>query len=158
MPKYFEAHGRREPVGRHKTITAYAYGNPDWTVWQHLNSDPAGMSVFMDCMVAMTHMHPIVGSYDFSWVAAEAARSKDRALIVDMGGGKGHAVKAIAQATPGLDLSRCFVQDLEEIVQEAKATVDEDLKPVQFIVADFHVEQPVQGAYESLQGHILSCY
>ena len=126
-------------------------------MWQHLNSDPAAMSVFMDCMVAMTHMHPMVGSYDFSWVAAEAARSPERALVVDMGGGKGHAVKAIAQATPGLVLNRCFVQDLDEIVQEAKTTTDEDLKHVQFIVADFHVEQPVQGACESLPGYILSC-
>lgn len=146
MAKYFDTYGRKEPEGRFKTITAYAYGNPDWTVWQHLNSDPAGMAVFMTSMVAMSHMQPMVGSYDFAWVTAEAAKSSDRALVVDVGGGKGHAVKAIAQATPGLPLSRCVVEDLDEIVQEAKATADPDLSQVQFVVMDFHKEQPIRGA------------
>jgi hypothetical protein len=146
MPKYFDIYGRKEPVGRHKTITAYAYGNADLTVWEHLNSDPAGMAVFMTSMVAMSHMQPMVGSYDFSWLLAEAAKSDDRALVVDVGGGKGHAVKAIAQATPGLPLSRCVVEDLDEIIQEAKATADPEMSQVQFVVMDFHKEQPVKGA------------
>ncbi|KFH40298.1 Demethylsterigmatocystin 6-O-methyltransferase-like protein [Hapsidospora chrysogenum ATCC 11550] len=137
---------RKEPVGRHKTITAYAYGNADLTVWEHLNSDPAGMAVFMTSMVAMSQMQPMVGSYDFSSLIAEASKSDDRALVVDVGGGKGHAVKAIAQATPGLPLSRCVVEDMDEVIQEAKATADPEMSQVQFVVTDFHKEQPVKDA------------
>lgn len=145
MPKYFDIYGRKEPVGRHKTITAFAYGNPDWTVWEHLNSNPAGMAVFMTSMVAMSHMQPTVGSYDFSWLLEEAKKSEDRALVVDIGGGHGHAIQAIAQATPGLPLSRCVVEDLDDIVQEAKASASPELSQVKFVVMDFHKEQPVKG-------------
>ena len=62
-----------------------------------------------------------------------------------MGGGAGHALQAIVKATPGLPMSRCVVEDLEAVVEEAKAKATDELKEAQFVAMDFHSEQPVKG-------------
>ncbi|KAF7556981.1 hypothetical protein G7Z17_g1040 [Cylindrodendrum hubeiense] len=145
MPDYFDKYTLREPIGRYQTIHAFAAGNPDLTVWEHMHRDQSRMASFMTSMVAMAKNLPVVGSYDFSWLLAKAKESDDRVLVVDVGGGQGHALEAIFQATPGLPANRCVVEDLSEVVEAAKAAATGQLASAQFITMDFHSEQPVNG-------------
>ena len=145
MPKYFEEFGLKEPVGQNKSITAYAMGDVNKTIWEHLNADPKGMAIFMQSMVTMSHMQPTVGSYKFDWAVEEAAKSPERKVVVDVGGGHGHAVASIGKAVPALPLERCIVQDLPEIVEEAKKTAQGDLAKAGFMAMDLHKEQPIKG-------------
>ena len=145
MPEFFRKFGLRDPSGRRQTIYAFAAGDKELTVWEHMNRDPARMNDFMITMVAMGSRLPILGSYDTKWILAEAAKSNDRILVVDVGGGKGHALKVICDATPGLPVERCVVEDLEVVVQEAKAQAEGAMSRAQYIAMDFHEEQPVKG-------------
>lgn len=116
----------------------------------------------MVAMASMASKTPTVGSYDFRWVVEQGGsssssassggasgshdRQQQRPLVVDVGGGKGHALQAIHDATPGLDMSRCVVQDLPVVVHEAQRLATGPLAAARFAAVDFHEEQPVKGA------------
>ncbi|ODA80430.1 hypothetical protein RJ55_03388 [Drechmeria coniospora] len=146
MPRYFDQFGRKEHFGKYGTISAFADGDPSLTVWQHINRDPERLSRFMDSMVAMASRMPMTGSYDFGWVVEKMGRDPDRVLVVDVGGGQGHALREMAQATKGLPLSRCVLEDLEEVVEEAKSRATGEMSQVQYVPVDFHSQQPIKGA------------
>ncbi|POR37888.1 Demethylsterigmatocystin 6-O-methyltransferase, partial [Tolypocladium paradoxum] len=146
MPAYFNEYGLKEPTGRYKTIFAFAAGDPDLTVWEHPNRSPERKANFMASMAAMGSRMPMTGSYDFSWILDKMSDAGDRALVVDVGGGSGHALQAIVKATPGLPMNRCVVEDLEAVVEEAKATATGEVKQAQFVAMGFHSQQPVTGA------------
>jgi hypothetical protein len=66
---------------------------------------------------------------------------RDRALIVDMGGGKGHDLEKFSTRHPNLPGGNLILQDLPDILK--------DVKPVEAISVqphDFFQPQPVQGA------------
>ncbi|KAF7552917.1 hypothetical protein G7Z17_g3958 [Cylindrodendrum hubeiense] len=146
MPAYFNEYGLKEPIGRYDTIYAYGAGDPKLTVWEHTNMYPERKANFMISMMAMASKTPTTGSYDFSWVLDQAHESPERALVVDVGGGKGHALQAICEATVGLPMNRCVLEDLQAIIDDAKATATGDLTEAQYVSMDFHSEQPVKGA------------
>lgn len=74
----------------------------------------------------------------------EAAKPDHRALVVDVGGGEGQALKVILRDTPGLPRNRCVLEDLPEIIEENKQQNELDLASVQMVGMDFHSEQPVK--------------
>lgn len=146
MPEYFGKYGLGEPKDRYGTISAYASGDPNLTVWEHLDRNPEHQANFMASMVAMAAKSPVIGSYDLSWVASKAEEDPSRTLLVDVGGSKGHAVQAICKATPSLPPSRCAVEDLPEVIEAAKESAEGVLADVKFVNMDFHSEQPIKGA------------
>ena len=146
FPEYFAKYGCKEPTGRYHTISAYASGDAELTVWEHVSKSPEKMQTFMISMVAMSHKYPIMGTYDFSWVAGEAKKS-DRTVLVHVGGGRGHAVKEICEATSGIDFSRCVVEDLQKVVDEARSSAEGGMRDVKFVAMDFHTEQPIKDAH-----------
>ena len=145
MPAYFDQFGLKEPTGRLDTVSAFAFGQLGRSIWDILSDHPSRLRNMMLAMAAMEQRFPSLGSYDLSWALA-ASEDSDRAVLVDVGGGKGQAVRAILQATPGLPAHRCVVEDLPEVVKEAKASADPEMADVRFIGMDFHAEQPVKGA------------
>lgn len=148
MPKYFELHGRKEPTDKQLSITAFAEGSPGLSFWEVMNRDPERMKNFMTCMGTIDAMIPITGSYHFGWVG-ERAKSpncpRDRMLLVDVGGAQGKAIMAICGETPGIDRTRCVLQDLPEVIQEARLQNYPGLDGIRMVEADFFHEQPVKG-------------
>lgn len=147
MPDYFKKYGLKEPSTRTHTVSAFAAGEPEATVWELLSRDPEKMTAFMTVMATMSSKMSLFGTYDFAWLVEQVNKSQDRPLAVDVGGSKGHAIKGLCQAVPRIPAHRCVVEDLQEVVDEAKAQAvqDEILKDVRWIATDFHKEQPVKG-------------
>ncbi|KAK0609394.1 O-methyltransferase-domain-containing protein [Immersiella caudata] len=145
MPAYFDKFGLKEPTGRLDTISAFAFGQLGRSVWDILKDHPDRLRNMMLAMSAMEQKFPSLGSYDLGWALA-ASKGNNRAVLVDVGGGKGHAVKAILQATPGLPAHRCVVEDVPKVVEEAKLSADPEMADVRFIGMDFHAEQIVRDA------------
>lgn len=146
MPAYFDQFGLVEPTGRLNTVSAFAFGQLGQSVWDILSNQPDRLHNMMQAMAAAEERFPSLGSYDLSWAVAASEKNSERAVLVDVGGGKGQAVKAILQATPGLPAHRCIVEDLPKVVEAAKLSAALELAGVQFIGMDFHAEQPVKGA------------
>lgn len=149
-PRYFAEYGRKEPQGLTDVPGTFAYGHPEWSYYEMLEHDPARRARFFRAMKPIEERMPIAGIYDFGWVVAKAEgdeKETDRLLFVDVGGGRGHAIRAIHDEFPGLPLKRCMLQDRPEVIAAAKADEadDADWAAVQKLAIDFHAEQPVKG-------------
>ena len=147
LPEYFRKYGRREPQSQNHVPVTFGNGTPELTYYDILRQDTARRERFMKAMLPLEASMPIGGVYDFSWLVAqaEAEPDADRILFVDVGGGKGQAIKAIHREFPGLPLRRCLLQDLPEVIETVRAAGDEQLREVQTMAIDFHKEQPVKG-------------
>jgi O-methyltransferase domain len=148
MPDYFDKYGPREPVAEAPVPIGFAMDQPDKTFWQILNQDPKTLETFTMSMTTIEQHHPITGMYNFAWVE-EKAKESDRIVFVDVGGGKGQAIKVLRGDYPGLPLDRCVLQDRPEIIEAVKSVEDENLKGVKLVAIDFHKEQPIKGRMKS---------
>ncbi|KAM0329257.1 hypothetical protein ACHAQA_004561 [Verticillium albo-atrum] len=146
LPEYFEKYGRREPTDKNHTPFAFGNGQPGQTVWEIQNQDPERMKRFMQAMALTESLMPITGICSYEWVKDEAARDSGRILFVDVGGGKGHALKAIRQENDFIDPQRCVLQDIAEVIESVESSQDQGLKGVKLMKHNFHTEQPVPGA------------
>lgn len=147
MPKYFEEYGRKEPQTMNHIPVTFAYGHPEWSFYEMLARDPEGMQTLLRAMGAIEEKNPIAGIYDFGWVVKVAQENPtfNRPLFVDVGGGRGQAIKAIHDEFPDLPLDRCVLQDRPEVIEAVKSLDDADMREVQKMAIDFHKEQPVKG-------------
>lgn len=147
FPLYFEKHGRKEPASRRHTPKAFADGQDGLTVWEIVNQDPEKKARMMAAMALFESSVPVVAGYSFDWVVAEAAVSPSRALVVDVGGGRGHSLVAICERTPGLDIRRCVLEDLEPVLDAVREGADGPIRDAQLVALDFHREQPIKGTF-----------
>ncbi|GAB1316332.1 hypothetical protein MFIFM68171_06542 [Madurella fahalii] len=144
MPRYFDHFGMVEPTDRLQTVYAFAEDQLGSTVWEIIRKDELRLKTSTLAMGGVEEHLPALGSYDLGWAVQAAANSADRPLVVDVGGGKGQALKSIFAATPGLPRHRCVLEDLAEVIEASKD--DAELADVKKLAIDFHKEQPVKGA------------
>ncbi|CAM1502734.1 Fc.00g075100.m01.CDS01 [Cosmosporella sp. VM-42] len=147
MPNYFAKYSLREPQGPTNNPYSFANNQPDKSVWDIMNQDPERMRAFMMAMKTAETMMPMTGLYDYSWVREKLCEDDSRTVLVDVGGGKGHAVQAICEENVWLPKERCVVQDREDVVEAAKALDVEELRGVKMMAHDFNTEQPVKSAH-----------
>nr|XP_036576577.1 o-methyltransferase [Colletotrichum truncatum]KAF6783334.1 o-methyltransferase [Colletotrichum truncatum] len=155
--EYFQSNGRTEPDGIGPSPFTFTKGMPDNNLW-NIYEDQTKADVFMRAMKALDRFAPITGAglYSFAWIAeASGTEDSDRPLLVDVGGGGGHAIEAICQTT-GLSLKRCILQDKEPVIAKLKST--DNLSGLQFMSIDMHKEQPVKGAFVYYIRHCLHDY
>lgn len=83
----------------------------DGGVWGYLSSDAEASRVFDDSMMAKAHAQVagVVGSYDFSGAAT----------IGDIGGGRGHLLRAILDRTPA---ARGVLFDQPHVIDQVEAS------------------------------------
>lgn len=146
-PEYFEKYGRKEPQTVENIPITYAHGHPEMGFYEMISHSPAGLNDFLKGMAHIEARMPISGIYDFSWLESEVEKhpGSDRPVFVDVGGGKGQAIKAIHTEFPGLPLSRCVLQDRPEVIAAGKALNEPELASIKRMGIDFHKEQPVKG-------------
>lgn len=145
MPAYFKQYGLKEPDGQLDTIYAFACGDPKLTVFEHMARNPERAANFMLSMSAVGQGLTAASSYNFGWAVETATKSEDRVLLVDIGAGRGDAVKSICEANPGLPIERCVIEDVPQVVEEASRTDDPVLSKAQYAGMDYHNEQPIKG-------------
>ena len=150
MPEYFEQYGRKEPQATNHVPASFAHGKPELSFYELLGEDEAWVGSFLKGMAHVESRMPVTaGIYDFSWLVAEARAQpdSDRAVLVDVGGGKGGAIRAIHREFPALPVHRFVLEDRPETLEAGRLLLDEDpeLEGVQRVALDFHRDQPVKG-------------
>jgi hypothetical protein len=150
FPKYFEIYGKKEPQTLNHVPTTFAYGHPELSYYEMIGMDPEKMKAFMKAMAPLEAKMPIAGIYDFGWLVEKARdpSAAERPVFVDVGGGKGTAIKAIHDEFPELPLDRFVLQDRPEVVAAVKELDDPVLRKVTPMVVDFHEAQPLKGTVQ----------
>ncbi|GJP95643.1 hypothetical protein CBS63078_8377 [Aspergillus niger] len=147
-PGYMAEHGLNEPTSASRTPFGYAAGYPDKTLYEILETMPKRAAQFNATMAASFQPMPVLGMYDFSWI--EKLADEERMAIVDVGGGKGQALKEILGAYPGIRSEQCVLFDVDDVIREAVAEAERDdnetWRTVRKIPGSFFSEQPVKGA------------
>ena len=152
-PGYFELNGLTEPKRANQVPFGFANGHPDKTAFEILAMDAKKSAENNQAMTMFTSMLPISGIYDYKWVIEYASQhaEEQRAIIVDVGGGKGQALKAILKENTQIPASRCVLEDLPHVIADAEAENDEQIQPVQKVGYDFFQPQPIKGEKVHLQ-------
>lgn len=145
---YFDNLGSlKEPPLSSRCPGGFAFGAPDKTAYEILSAMPQKSGTLNQAMTLEGDVPAIPGGYQFKWVADHAASDSSRMLIVDVGGGKGQALKAILDSHPQISAQRCALQDQAAVIHfAAQERKDDILGQVQIIGKSFFEQTPVQGA------------
>ncbi|KIW62740.1 hypothetical protein, variant [Phialophora macrospora] len=144
-PQFFDKYGLKEPkLGNHNPHS-FAWGDPDKNFWEVISKYPERLVDFNQSMNTLDEVLPVTGMYDFSWIA-KAEGPEDRPLIVDVGGGKGQALKRIMAAFPEIPAKRLVLEDRAPVIEEVIQANERGFEDVQKIPHDFFMPNPVKGA------------
>lgn len=147
-PDYFEKNGYKEPESSKRTPLGLCYGYPDKSIYDVMPLLPGKRAAIFNAAMADTiDEMPFVGFYDFSWIPKHACVDNDpnRTLIVDVGGGKGQALKAIIEENPTISPRRCVLQDQSTSINEAIAEDDVVVKDIAKVISSFFEPQLIKG-------------
>ena len=144
---YFEANGWKEPQSSKRTPLGLCYGHPDKSIYDAMPLLPGKRAAIFNAAMADTiDEMKIVGYYDFSWIAKHVENDPKRTLIVDVGGGKGQALKAIIQENPAIPPQRCALQDQATAINEAISEDDVIIKDIPKVISSFFEPQLIKGS------------
>lgn len=146
-PEYFKQNGGSEPQRSNRAPFRFAVGHSDKSFYEVLELIPERAKLFNSAMALSLDDMPITGIYDFKWVGDYHSQTdaSSRPRIVDVGGGKGQALKAILEENPTIPAALCVLEDQAEVIQQANAEASSVLGPVRRIPHSFFDEQPVKG-------------
>lgn len=155
LPSFFSKNGFKSPLSPNNTPLAFGLGREGVPYWDIMKEDPATLATFHAVMAAQEKKLSDRGVYDYSWILQ---RKDDGALVVDVGGSRGHVLKQTMEETPGLEreAGRLVLQDRAEVIEEAKKNADGALKEIKMMEHDFFTEQPVKGTSSPRVAHLFA--
>ena len=145
-PEFFKKYGFKE-VNRHvRTPFTFGAGQLDTPKWEITAQDPDTLEAFAVLMADQHGTLPITGIFDFNWIMEHSSSVNEGSqLIVDVGGGRGQALKQILAEFPSIPASRLVLQDRPEVIEIAKAEEAPELRDIKMMSHDFFQPQPVRG-------------
>ncbi|GBF64283.1 O-methyltransferase [Trichophyton mentagrophytes] len=147
-PAYLKKHGYTCPTDPKDGLMQYAF-NSKLSAFEQVTSDPALLKDFN------TFMGSTMGArrYWVDWYPVQDriidGASPDKALLVDVGAGKGHDLLAFQEKFP--NAGRLVLEDLAAVTE----TLDSLDSAIEKVPYDFYTEQPVIGARVYFYHHIL---
>ncbi|KAK4500910.1 hypothetical protein PRZ48_009102 [Zasmidium cellare] len=133
-PEYLRRTNYRNPVDNARPP------NRDWmgsSFWEYFEQRPTVQTSFYKWLGALIPAVPWPSYYPLEMVMEGADHS--RPLAVDVGGGIGNEMKALAAASPEASKYQIIVQDLPSVIKRTKTNIE---PPIQAVVHDFFQPQP----------------
>ncbi len=144
LPKYLFETRFKNPTNPHNAPYQYAF-RTQLPFFEHIRQFPERLRVFNS---AMTVQRAGRGEDWFKFFPVESTISKnfpsddkDAVLLVDVGGGVGHDLKAFKARFPELP-GRLVLQDLPQVIENI-ATIPDGIEPLKH---DMFTPQPIQNA------------
>ena len=114
-----------------------------------MTENPENLLMFSKAMMQQEAGLPILGMYNFTTLKDDVVAEPERALIVDIGGGRGQALIAIAKETENAwgTGAKMILQDRPPVLD----SVPQDSIPgVEKMAYDFYDEQPIKSRFAQL--------
>ena len=144
MPQFLESTHYRNPTDYHSG--AFQYGHrTELGLFEYIKGNPKSVKTFDSAMQSLAMMYDAgrsAGSFPFDKELDLEEIRDSYVVVVDVGGGRGQALKAIHEGFPSLR-GRMVLQDVPEVIEDAKASgLPSFIEPM---AASFFEAQPVQG-------------
>ena len=143
MPQFLESIQHQNPTDYNNGAFQYGHGTK-LGLFEYIKEDPERIKVFNSGMqsLAISDARKGAGPFPFDKkLGGEEILATD-VMIVDVGGGRGQALKAIMETFPTLK-GRMILQDVPNVIEDAKA---DDLPSfIEPMAASFFERQPVKG-------------
>lgn len=141
LPEYLKTRPSEDLLDIRKTPYACAYGMEGKTFYEVLSANPEHLNTFDK---AMSEPGPNYGIFPFASLQEQVQCEQDKAFVVDIGGGKGQAVRFIRDVTERAfgTSARLILQDRPEVLAQLSP---EELQGIERMSYGFHTEQPVTG-------------
>lgn len=142
LPEFLEKTGWQNPEDYHNS--AFHLGaHTDLGFWEYLNADPEKLQAFNNGMRSQATVKEFDSSYPFEAQLNKEPVQQEDVVLVDVGGGRGHALERIKQRFPGLK-GRLVLQDREAVIRDAIAGgLSADIEPQ---AASFFKPNPVKNS------------
>ena len=144
MPQFLESTKYENPTDYNNG--AFQYGHrTKLGPFEYVKEDPERTKVYNSAMQSLATIGDAkksAGSFPYCNVMGEEEIMDTDVMIVDVGGGKGQALRAIKQVFPNLK-GRMILQDKPEVIEDAKASgLPSFIEPM---AASFFELQPIKG-------------
>lgn len=146
MPQFLESTRYQNPTDYNNG--AFQYGHrTKLGPFEYVKEDPERVKVYNSAMQSLATIGDArrsAGSFPFGRELGENEIMDTDVMVVDVGGGRGQALKAINEAFPTLK-GRMILQDVPDVIEDAKANgLPSFIEPM---AASFFELQPVEGMH-----------
>jgi hypothetical protein len=135
---FLQAKGYTEPTDQRHSPYAWKSNQEGKRIWEIMAQNPERFHAFQAGLAHAVSTIPVTGFYDFGKLYTD----DDRCILVDVGGGAGHAIQRILQAHPILSPGKFVLQELKEVLSKAENELDKDVVRMEH---DFFTPQHVKG-------------
>ena len=149
LPDYLASLNYRNPNDRHNSFFSFAH-KTDLNMYEWLQAHPKQMKIFNDFQTANAQLNEgsvqrileslLVSGDNLGTNAGRSEQDNNKVLFVDVGGGRGEALRKFRRNHPKLR-GRVIIEDLPMVIEGQE--VEEG---VEAIAHDFFTPQPVTGA------------
>lgn len=147
LPEYFRTHTHDALFDLKKSPFAYALGLEGMTYYEAISQDPDRLNMFNMTMAQMEDQVPVLGMYPFGSLSTKVVAEKERPFIVDIGGGRGQALRAIQKEAPAGFGAKMILQDGPDVIS---SLMPEDLPNIETMIYDFFTPQPIKSICSTL--------
>ncbi|PMD29394.1 o-methyltransferas-like protein [Hyaloscypha variabilis F] len=143
LSEFFKTQGWKSPQDEHNNPYTFTHKTGDLTMWEHVKLDPV---YFADWNAAMNAQGLAtsfaISIFPFRSELSKLETTEESVLVVDVGGGLGHATMQI-KGLIGDVKGKVILQDRKEVLEDIK----EDLGAgIEKMPHDFFTPNPVKGA------------
>ena len=149
LPDYLASLDYRNPDDRHDSLFGFAH-QTDLNMYEWLQARPKQMKIFNDFQTANAQLNDgsvqrileslLISGDELGTNRGQSEQDGDKVLFVDVGGGRGEALRKFRRNHPELR-GRVIIEDLPKVIEGQE--VEEG---VEAIAHDFFTPQPVTGA------------
>lgn len=149
IPDYVKAHQPEELYDIKKSPFAWAAGHEGMAYYDVLNQDPEQRILWNLTLQNMEKNFPILGMFPFKGLEAQVKEEPERPFVVDVGGGRGQALKAIQGDIKDAFKGKLILQDLPIVIDTLNP---EELSGIELMKYDIFTPQPVKSKFTSHTG------
>ncbi|PKS05509.1 hypothetical protein jhhlp_008887, partial [Lomentospora prolificans] len=152
LPDYVKSHAPEDLYDIKKSPFAFAAGHEGKTYYQVLDIDPEQRNWWNHTLQNMESNFPILDMFPFPSLKEQVEADPERPFIVDVGGGRGQALRAIKDHCGGSFGAKLILQDLPIVLDTLKP---EDIPDIEAMPYDIFTPQPVKNAHVYFMRRLL---
>ena len=153
LPDYVRTHEPHELYDLKKSPFAFMAGHEGKTYYDVVSLDPQQRNLWNLTLQNMEKNFPIVDMFDFRTMKETVEGEPERPFIIDVGGGRGQALRAIKEHCGGRFWGKAILQDLPIVIDSLKEEELPDIEPMKY---DIFTPQPVKSTFAPLPLRLCS--